>query len=123
MTPLQEALHVYENRGTYPRETLLEAAASLGTHGVFSVRGIAAITGLSYRDVARVVHKTDRTGGKLHPAVLTHLARLVEVRERNEADVIAAARALEGVSANYAERLTGIPDTTLRRWAKVGRAL
>lgn len=118
MTPLIEAHHVYTNRAHYPTATLVEAAASLAEHGIFSRRAIVAITGLSYRQVAKVVTKTDRSGGRLNPEVLGDLVRLAEARDRGQMDVFAAQRALSGTSASFASRLTGVPISTLARWAK-----
>ena len=116
MNALDEAHFVYSNLAILGPEQRREAAVSLSEYGIFSRRGIASLTGLTMREVASVVNKTDRTGGKIVPDALGDVIALRDLRERGEMDVFLARRVLGQMSAAFVSRLTGIPAATLTRW-------
>ena len=120
-SPLEEALYVYEHQKSLSKEDRINAAISLGEWKVFSVRQIGAIADLPWWSVE--ASKQDRTGGRLDPRSLAPLLRLKTRRARGESDFDAAAEALSyGTSATVANRLTGIPVSTINRWAAKGVA-
>ena len=115
---LMEAQSVFERKDQMDRQTLFDAAVSLGEWGIFSNRSITKITGLRPRDVAVLTPKSERTGGRFEPEVLPDLISLARTGERGEMDVFTAKRVLDHCSSYYASRLSGIARSNLVRWAE-----
>lgn len=123
ITALDEALYVWTRRENLDRQARFDAATSLGEWGLFSLRQIAAIVGLSHTTVARLTGGREaRTGGKFDPACLTALRDISLRRRRGEAveqgEVKAMLDAGSGTSAGFAARLGGISESWLRREAR-----
>lgn len=123
-SPLEEAIFVHEHHATMDRQARFDAAVSLAEWQVFSATQIAAIVGLSVPVVARLIGKRDRTGGRLTPQSLRPLLHLAQLKARGEVDVQAVKVALDaGASRRMTARLTGWPETTLRRHAERAEAM
>lgn len=117
-TALEQALFYWERHVYMSREQRLNAAIELGEWGIFSARQIGAIVGIEWWAAHAKSQKIDRTGGRLDPASLPALHKLAVVRARNEVDVFLVHEALStGTSVRVASKLTGIPETTLKRHA------
>lgn len=119
-TPLEEAQWVYSRLGNYDRQQRFDAAISLAEWGVFSLRQIAKITGISHTAVAGLVQaKNDKSGGKLDPEALEPLVDLMQARRKGEDldpdQVVEALDAGNGTSPYMASKLTDIPRMHLVR--------
>lgn len=123
LTALNEALYTFDHRASMTEQNLFDAAVSLAEWNLFSRRAIAKITGLSIRRVLVLAPKSDSTGGRFEPESLESLVKLVHVRERGEMDVFTAREALRTCSSWFASRATGIPRSTLLRWATMAEEL
>lgn len=122
-TPLGEAEWVYRNIEQHDRQQRFDAATSLGEWGVFSLRQIAAIVGLSHTTVHRLVKpKTARTGGTFDPECLTPLLDIATRRRRNEpvqpGELRAMLSAGSGTTAYVAAKLSGLSEMWIRRTSR-----
>jgi hypothetical protein len=123
LTALTEAKFVHEHRAEMDRQALFDAVASLGEWGLFSARSISKITGVDVRTVLKISPKPVRTGGRFDPESLPHLIQLIHLRERGELDIFEARKAVQKTSTYFASRATGIPRSSLLRWAEQAEAL
>lgn len=127
-TPAEEAAWVYSRLDQYDRQQRFDAAVSLAEWGVFSLRQVAKVVGLSHSAVAVAVRgKTDKTGGRFDPEALSALVALLRARRKGEhiaPDLVAEALdAGTGTSSYMASKLTGIPRMQLvRRYEKARKA-
>jgi len=123
MDALQEGAWVYSHLEHYSRQQRFDAAASLAEWGVFSLRQIGAIVGLSHTTVRRIAkHKPDRTGGTFSPECLEPLLEIRKRYRRGEPVTTAEIRRMlhagTGTSIYFAARLSGIREGWLRRNSK-----
>ena len=123
MTPIEEAAWVYANVDGFDRQKRFDAAVSLGEWKVFSLRQIAALTGLSHTTVYKLTgSKKDRTGGKFSPECLPELINISARRKRGDevkpAEVKAMLSAGSGTSPYFAAKLGGISESWLRRLSR-----
>jgi hypothetical protein len=120
---LEEAAWVYQRIADYDRQQRFDAVVSLSEWGVFSLRHVGQIVGLSHTQVRRIAGgKHDRTGGTFDPACL---APLLEIQKRYRRDepiepgaVHAALSAGHGTSAYFAARLTDMTEGWFRARSK-----
>ncbi|WP_217182678.1 hypothetical protein [Streptomyces sp. AC495_CC817] len=118
LTPLEEAAWVYAHQSDYDRQQRFDAAASLSQWGLFSLRQVGAIAGVSHSTVRKLAKpKSDRTGGKFDPECLE---LLLDIRRRyargEDVEPEAVAQLADaGTSLGFAARLAGIPESWLRR--------
>lgn len=115
-----EAIHAFAHRNNFDRQQKADVAISLAEWGVFSNRHIAAFLDMTPALVGQFTHKTDKTGGTLKPESLPHVLRVIELEHRGEVDHFAVKRALDaGCSSIMLARLTGRPQTSLSRHARI----
>lgn len=128
LTALEEAHWVYSHRDNYDRQQRYDAAASLSQWSLFSLRQVAAITGISHSTVKQVAgSKSEKTGGRFDPACLEDLLTVQQRRARGEEVEPQLVRRMidagAGTSVGFAERLGGLPEGYLRRkYAKAKEA-
>ena len=116
---LELAIRVWEARHEMTVEDRLKALPAF-QGGPFSLRQVAAITGLPVSTVRARMTKTDKTGGRLNPLTLRHLAVLeagwTHLRHINPDT---AKFVLEnGTSLGMCARLTGISEHRLKEAGK-----
>lgn len=117
---LEQAVFHFEHKGNYSRAAKVEAAQELAEWGVFSNRHIALFTGLRLADLSTYTGKTDRTGGSLTMESIPHIVKVINLEARGEVDYRAVKRAIDaGCSALMLSRLTGRPQSTLSRHARM----
>lgn len=119
-TALEQALYYFERRDNLDRDQKIEAAIALGEWGLFSARQIALALDMSHPEVAKLVKKSDRTGGRFRPEALRPLLKLARLTARGEVDVALVKLVLDaGVSKYFASKFTGLsPSTIERRYRK-----
>lgn len=103
-------------RGELSEDAALVAAVDLAESGVWSLRHLALITGLTEGRIARkVALKAERTGGRFNPESLPHMLNAIEGRRRDEPiqDEVAQAVTL-GTGPYLVSRLTGIPASSVK---------
>lgn len=116
---LEEAAWVYPRIRQYDRQQRFDAAASLAEWGVFSLRHIARIVGVSHTHVRRIARgKHDRTGGTFDPECLVPLLEIRKRYRRDEDMDADAVRSMltagSGTSVYFAAKLAGIKESWLR---------
>lgn len=120
---LEEAAWVYSRIGNYDKQQKFDAVASLAEWGVFSLRHVAAITGLSHTTVRRIAwSKSDKTGGTFHPDCLVPLLEIRKRYLRGEQvtadEVRDMLNAGSGTSIYFAARLGGLKESWVRSKSK-----
>lgn len=120
LTPLEEAHWVFTHRDNYDRQQKYDAAVSLSQWGMFSLRQVAAIAGISHSTVKQVAgSKSEKTGGRFDPACLAELLRISARKARGEeVDAGAVRRMIDagsGTSLGFAAKLGGVSESYLRR--------
>lgn len=118
-TLLEQASWLYERRAEHDRQQRFDAVAVLGEWGVFSSRHLQALTGVVHSTTLKLSPKTAKTGGKFDPECLRPLLNLAQARAREEVippeAVQEALAAGGGTSPGMASKLTGIPESWIRR--------
>ena len=105
------------------KQMQVDMVIALAEFSLFSNAHIAEFTGMRPSDVTAFTRKTDTTGGRLPGASLGPVLEVMYMRNRHETDVQAVATALAaGVSKGMLSKLSGIPMTTLIRYAKKAAA-
>lgn len=105
----------------------LRRADQLLESGLLSVRNVSAITHLTVGRLRKRVDADEpRLGGRLAPATLPWLLDLFRAEEARTTHSVSGSsleltrKIIEsGTSPRTIERLTGIPETTVRRWAEM----
>lgn len=113
---LELAIWYYERREFYTKQDKFDAAVALGEYKLFSSRQISAIIDLPHTYVAKLINKTDKTGGRFDPKALRPLLKVAQQQARGEVEAFAVKEALDaGVTKYLASRLTLVARTTLER--------
>lgn len=118
LTALEEAHWVFTNRDNYDRQQKYDAAVSLSEWGMFSLRQVAAICGISHSTVKAVAgSKSEKTGGRFDPSCLPALLDIRERRARGEdVEPSEVLRIVDGgTSLGFAARLSELPESYFRR--------
>lgn len=107
-------------------EALAEAltiAQSLIDSGLFSRRAVARISLLGMGRARANLRPGTGTGGRIEPESLPHILELLRVEDLRSShairpDSVRAVQAAVGAGASLymLERLSGVPESTLRRW-------
>ncbi len=114
---LRHAKYIHERRTELSKEKQVEAVSELAGYGLFSDRAIAAIVGVRPGLVHGITQKTDRTGGAFSPEAIDAVLEVIALRARSEVDIFAVRRAVtEGCSLRMLAKLTGAPESSLKRW-------
>jgi len=117
---LTQAIDFHQRASRFSRQAKLDAAVALGEWGVFSAAQISEMLDIpkwERKAIAPHIRKTDRTGGRLRPEALEPLLRVAQLRANGEIDVFAVKAAIDaGASMRMASRLTGVPETSLKRY-------
>lgn len=103
------------------KEARLEKAVELGELGAFSNRAISKIVGVSSVTIDKHRAKSDRSGGRFDPDSLSLIYDLWSEYANGGQPTRLTATVLGLNSALLVSRLTGVPTTTLKRWAAIGR--
>lgn len=122
-TALEEAAWVYGHIKQYSKQQRFDAAVSLSEWGIFSLRHVGLIVGLSHTTVRRIAkHKPDKTGGTFSPECLVPLLSIQKRHRRGEpieaGEVRAALDAGTGTSAYFAAKLAGVKESWIRKNSK-----
>lgn len=116
---LKLAAAAYADSKTAPRDTRIRHAIKLGETGLFSLRQIASITGAPLHDVAEVVRKTDKAGGKLNPDALPLLIEASEAEDEADQRALIYSAYVYGASANAISALLGLKLSQV--WHRIRR--
>ena len=115
---IRQAKWAFDHKGTATKEDTVNRVVELAEWRLFSNSQITTFTGMLPRDVGIYTGKTDRTGGRLEGEALGLILDVIAIKAQNEVDDSAIKKALEGTSSVMLARLTGIPKTTINRWAR-----
>lgn len=117
---VEDAIFIHAHKAWLTRPERAQKATELGEWRCFSNRHIAAFTGLFPAEVGILTQKTDTTGGTLKPESLPYVLEVIELERRGEVNFSAVKAAIDaGCSSTMLARLTGRPQTTLSRHARL----
>lgn len=115
-TPVLQAKHAFDHKEGRDKEWRVNMMIGLAEWGIFSNSHISAFTGMRPADVGAYTKKRDKTGGKLPGESLEHILQAIYDRNAGEVNDLVILRARQaGAGFGMMTRLTGIPETTLKR--------
>lgn len=115
---LNEAIWLRDNVEKLTKEEVEEAVIRLSKYQLFSSRQLSAIVNniLTHSNIAKIIIKSDKTGGKLNVGTLEILRNVLYSRANGKTDYELIAKALEeGTSQGMISKLTGVSQSSISR--------
>lgn len=119
----KEADEIYRRVDRLQPDRRARAVEILGSHGLWSLAQISAISGAGMHEVRRLVTKKDSTGGRFNPETLTWILEDLALRDRNETNDVLTTRIVDaGTSELMLARIFDVPVASVRSQVRRGRA-
>jgi hypothetical protein len=115
---LNQAIWLRDNIDSLSDESITKLIVELGSYSVFSSRQLSAITNgkIAYGRIAKLIGKTNKTGGNLNVGTLDILRSILLSRADASTDYSLIADAVDsGTSQGMVSKLTGIPQGTISK--------
>ncbi|KZE41417.1 hypothetical protein AVW09_02175 [Microbacterium sp. T32] len=120
---MKQADEIYHRADRLDPARRARAVELLGTHGLWSLAQISAISGARMHEVRRVVVKKDSTGGRFNPGTLPWILEDFALRDRGETNDVLTARIVNaGTSELMLARLLDVSVASIRSQVRRGRA-
>lgn len=120
---VKQADEIYRRSDKFDADRRARAIALLGSHGLWSLAQISAISGAGMHEVRRAVTKKDSTGGRFNPATLTWILEEFDLRGRQDTNDLLTTKIVdEGTSVVMLARILGVSIPSIRSQVRRGHA-